>query len=407
MKIWIWNTAALVAVFGLAFALQRLTAGESRSRVAPYRYRPTVETDADLAFLRERIARSPEGIDLAILAGSLLKKAKQTGQSRYISEAEEAAHRSLAILPVSNPTATLAIARAAQMKHDFDQSIRLCDQVLRERPNESGAWSLKATGLLAIGRLEEALQAADTLVDRVPLSENLALRGVILASRGLEREAILDFRKAWSVEEPGDPEGSAWMRAMWARLSLQRGRLDEAQDLLEEALRIRPFHGLALGLLGDLQWKRGNLDAADREYATAYQATSDPLYLSRRSRIRTGSVALELRAAAIKSLREAPGHRIQLAGALLDEGTSDSTAEALSIAEEEAHRRRNAETLEVLARARLASGHASGARQAVREALRTGVLDAPLYEFAAEIEDRLGSSSRAEMYRSTAREIQP
>jgi tetratricopeptide (TPR) repeat protein len=407
MKIWIWNTAALFAVLGLAIALPKLSAGETRSRVAPYRYRPTTPSDADLGFLRERIARNPEGIDLAVLAGACLRKAKETGQSRWIDEAEEAARRSLEILPVSNAGAPLALARAAQMRHDFDRSIRLCEQILRERPQESGAWALKATALLGIGRLEEALVAADSLIDRAPLSENWALRAVILASRGEEREAIHDFRKAWSIEEPGDPEGSAWLRAMWARLSLQRGRRDEAEDLLEEALRIRPFHGLALGLLGDLERERGDQDAADRHYAAAYQTTGDPVFLARRARVRSGPAALELRDAAEKALREAPGHRIQLARVLLDKRTPESDAEALSIAELESRSRRNAETLEVLARARLAAGRLPEARQAVREAIRTGVLDASLRELAAEIETRLGCASRAEMYRAAARDIRP
>ncbi|HVR83179.1 MAG TPA: tetratricopeptide repeat protein [Planctomycetota bacterium] len=407
MKIWIWNLAALITVLGLGLGLPKLIAGETRSRVAPYRYRVTPESDSDLTFLRERIARSPEGLDLAALAGTCLRKAKQTGQSRWIDEAEEAARRSLEVLPVSNAAAPLALARAAQMRHDFDRSIRLCNQVLQERPQESGAWALKATALLGVGRLEEALVAADSLIERVPLSENLALRAVILASRGDEREALHDFRKAWSLEEPGDPEGSAWLRAMWARLSLQRGRREEAEDLLQEALRIRPFHGLALGLLGDLERERGDLDAADRHYAAAYQSTSDPVFLARRARVRSGQAARELRTAAEKALREAPGHQIQLARVLLDQGTPESAAEALTISEEQARSRRNAETLDVLARARLATGRLSEARQAVREALRTGILDASLHLLAADIETRLGCASRAEMHRAAALDIHP
>src|SRR6185503_12068553 len=122
--------------------------------------------------------------------------------------------RSLEALPVSNPGATLTLAHAAQMKHDFSGSIALCDQVLRERPRDARAASLKATALLGLGRLDEAIVCADALIDRAPISENLALRAVILAARGEEREAIHDFRKAAEREEAGDPEGSAWLRAM-------------------------------------------------------------------------------------------------------------------------------------------------------------------------------------------------
>src|SRR5204863_10178923 len=135
----------------------------------------------------------------------------------------------------------------------------------------------------------------------------------VLAARGEEREALHDFRKAWTLEEPGDPEGSAWLRAMWARLALQRGRFEEAADLLREALRIRPFHPLALGLLGDLEPERGHAEAADRAYADAFQASGDPVFLARRARVKNGAAKEDLLAAAEKALREAPGHALQLA----------------------------------------------------------------------------------------------
>jgi tetratricopeptide (TPR) repeat protein len=409
MKLWIWNGAAIVTIAALSLILPKVLGKEERSRIAPYRFPLTAKADSDidLAFLQERVARNPEGLDLAALAGACLKKARQTGQRHWIDDAETAARRSLETLPVSNPGATLTLAHAAQMKHDFAGSIELCDRVLRERPRDSRALSLKATALLGLGRLDPAILSADALVDRAPISENLALRAVILAARGEEREALHDFRKAWSLEEPGDPEGSAWLRAMWARLALQRGRTDEAEDLLREALRIRPFLPLALGLLGDLELDRGHPEAADRAYADAFQSSGDPLFLVRRARVKTGAAAEELRAAAEKALREAPGHRLQLAQVLLDRGTPEAAREALPIAESEASLRRNVETLDTLAHAYAAAGRLSEARTVLREALRSGALDARLHEFAADLESRLGCASRAEMHRAAVRELRP
>ena len=110
MKTWIWNAGAVVTIFALAFAF---SGPEEPSRLAPYRFPVTapVDADAELAFLEERAARSSEGLDLAALSRALLKR-------RRIDEAEALAHRSLEILPVSNAGAMLALAQAAQMKHD-------------------------------------------------------------------------------------------------------------------------------------------------------------------------------------------------------------------------------------------------------------------------------------------------
>jgi tetratricopeptide (TPR) repeat protein len=413
MKTWLWTGAALGTIVALAIAWPEVSGREERSRIAPYRFplSTAVDTDGDLLYLQERVARAPEGLDLAALAGACLRKARRTGQSRWIEEAERAARRSLEALAVSNPGATLALADAAQMKHDFARSITLCEQVLKERPQDRRALCLKAGALQGLGRLDDALLCADALVDHAPISEHLALRAAILAARGDEREALHDFRKAVALEEPGDAEGSAWLRAIWARLEIQRGRHDGAEDLLREALRIRPFQPLALGLLGDLELDRGRLDGADAAYASAHRSSGDPLYLARRARIRRrqgdAAGAEELRSAAEKALRESPGHRLQLAQVLLDRETAEAIPEALALAESEAAQRRNAETLDTFARALLAAGRLQEARVAVREALRRGSLDGRLHELAAEIESRLGCPSRAQMHLDAAQRPHP
>ena len=351
MKSWMWNAAAVALLAALAVAL----GGDGQCPVAPYRYPLTQRTgtDDEIAALEERIARSPEGLDLAALSRACLRQARQTGKRRWIDQAEAAARRSLEILPVSNAGALLALAHAAQMTHDFAGSIALCDRVLEARPRDAGALSLKATAQLGLGELDDAIRTADALVDRLPISEHLALRAVVRSARGEEREALLDFRKALAVEEPGDPEGSAWLRAMWARQALRRGRRNEADDLLREALRIRPFLPLALGLQGDLELDRGRLDEADGAYADAYRASGDPVFLARRARANPAA-ADELRAAAEKAMRESGDHPLALARLLLDRGTPDAVKEALTLAESESRVRRNAETLETLARARAA-----------------------------------------------------
>jgi len=398
----IWSLGVSLGIGALALLART---AEPESRLAPYRFAiPTkTEDEAALAFLRDRTSRTGEGLDLAALAAALLGQAKRTGQSRWIDEAERVAQQSLEILPMSNPGATLALAQAAQMKHDFAGSIALCGTVLKERSRDARALALLATAQLGLGRLDEAIAAADALVDRLPTSPNLALRGAVLWARGEEPEALHEFARACTVEEAGDPEGSAWLRSVWARLELLRGRFDNADDLLQEALRIRPGLPLALGLRGDLEAGRGRSDEADRLYGEAYRVSGDPVFLLKRARIRPAA-AEELRAAAEKALREAPGHRVQLAQVLLDRGAA---AEALEIAESEALKRRNAETLDTLARARAATGRLLDARDAIREAIRSGVRDASLQLHAAQIEGRLGHESLAAMHRAIATEIHP
>src|SRR5262245_27523396 len=124
MKLWYLAGALLV----LAAVPLLWPTEEPKSRLAPYRFRLESKPAGDeVAALEEHVARTPEGLDLAALSRAYLMRARRTGQCRWIDAAESAARRSLDALPVSNPGATLAIAQAAQMRHDFAGSIELCD----------------------------------------------------------------------------------------------------------------------------------------------------------------------------------------------------------------------------------------------------------------------------------------
>ncbi len=388
----------------------------ARRRVAPYRFRitPAPTWDAEIAFYEDRLRRHPEGaLDLAALAAAWTGKARQSGQG--YDRAERLARKSIDLLP-DNRDALLVLARIAHARHDFGEALRLARELQLQHPHDEGVLALLITTRLATGDLPQALRAADAWADRRPTLPALSNRALVLAAAGRLHEAEVEFLKALGAEEPGETEASAWTRTMLGRLCLRTGRPDHARDLFGDALNIMPGFALALGGLGDLEIRSGRPAEAERLYGAAFQSSSDALYLARKARAKSlrgdAASAAVLWDEAERMLRSDPpgssvGHRRDLARLLLERDRPGDAAEALSLMEKEAGLRRDAETLETLAWALSRAGRGHEAREAVREALRSGARDEALYLRAAAIEQSLGNHARASTYRDLAAALNP
>jgi tetratricopeptide (TPR) repeat protein len=361
--------------------------------VAPYRFRllEPKAPEAELAFVQQRLKDRPDSaLDLATLAGLHLRL-------RKFDDAEKAARRSLELLPAFNSGASLVLAHIAQARHDFAEAIRLAQDVLKDRMRHPDALSILVTANLGFGRVQEAVRWADQLADRMPTTANLTQRAVALEAVGRDDEALHDYLRAIDVEDIGEMEASSRARTMLARFHARRGRTDDAQDLLREAIRIHPQNHVALALLGDIVRPDSPIDA-ERHYTSALQASGgEPAYLMKKG----------LREQAEKMLRDELatstfGHRRTLAELLLQTGRND---EALALMLEESKNRRDVETLELLADALLRSGRAKDAQTVLREALATGVKSASLWTRAAAVERKLNNPSRAKLYERLATEV--
>jgi tetratricopeptide (TPR) repeat protein len=347
------------AVAGLAWVASRETP------VAPYKLRiySAAKPDAEIAFYEERLRRAPDSaLDLASLASA-------HARARNYDRAEELARASLKLLPVFNTGAKLVLAQVAQARHQFAESVEICNEILRGSSAREGALSLLVTARLATGDVHEAARLVDELVDRWPGTGSYTQRALVLEATGREREAEQDYRKAIDLEEAGEMEASSKTRTYLARFHLRRGRVDLARGLLKEAIRIHPENALAHGLLAPLEEQEA---VAALEYTEAYRLSGDAAWLARLAHLQKDD---ELFDRALSQVN----HGRALGEALLDRGRHE---EALVALQKEAETRRDWETLKALARALSACGRPREARAVAREALRTGVRDAELYRLA-------------------------
>ena len=402
----------------------------------PYRYsvsRSLPGTDnrratvlKEINFYREKVSQNPEsGLNLASLAQAYLQMAKATGESSWYLLAEQAAKRSVSNLPFNNQGAVIVLARVAQARHDFTEAIRLSQEVLKVQPSNQNALAIMATSKLAMGKLQQAKTAADTLVNKNPTQANLTLQALVQTAQGQEA-AIDTFKSALSMEEAGETGTSAYTRVLLGQFHYKHGELELAEGLYEEALRIIPRYPLALLHLAELKTRQGDYKTAESLYAQVLpnsqksSTTYDHAVFRGKARLKQlqgdRQQAVKLLTEAETLLRQENatghgngsfGHQRELARLLLEKNRPQDTAEALSLMQAEIKIRRDAQTLDTLAWALSDSGRFKEAQQIIQEALQIGTKDAAIFYRAATIEKALGNDRQALTYQKLSQQIDP
>jgi tetratricopeptide (TPR) repeat protein len=424
--------------------------------VVRYRYTTKLPTDAasdaaTITALEARVRELASPFDYAELADLYVRKAQLDGDPADYETAEAMARRSLAILPSPNP-AVMTLAKLAEVRHDFREAIELARQ---HKARSAGAQILIATAYLALGELPAAGEAAQAAIAIKPDTGGYLTRALVMQAQGRDAEAAFDFASAARVEQPGDLEGSARLRALWGRFLLRRGQLAGAAMLFEEALRIMPGFALGLAYRGELALRTGHAGDAARAFEQAFVASRQVRYLIDQARAQElagdapGADALRAQVEAIvrRELGDGGlGHRLDLAEVLIDRGgrggpgepggsggprgasgpggpgapggrgssgepgepaRSGGLAEAVALARQEVARRASFEARFQLARALARTGAAEEAARVVQAALASGAHEAQLYELAAQLEARRGNAAGAALYTRLADRLDP
>jgi tetratricopeptide (TPR) repeat protein len=376
----------------------------------------------EVAFYQQRLQISPDdGLDKAALANSYLKLAKATGDTRWFLLAQQTAQSSLNALSIHNDGARLILARVAEAKHDFATATQIAQAVLRHAPNNEEATTILVSANLAQGKVVEADRAIQSLADKVPTLGTYLQQALVSAAQGQDAAAIHRFQTALQAEEPGEAGSSARARTLFGQFWLERGQLDRADELFQEALRILPQYPPALLGMAQLETRRGQYEAAQDRYAQVYTDKAlaniyDHLAiagLAEMYALKGDSARADVFwQRAEKLLRQHPelqtfGHRRELAQILLMRGRFPDLPEALKLMEAEAKIRRDPKTLDSLAWALSKSQRYTEAQTIIQEAIQTGVRDAKLYYRAGSIAAALGQKVEADRHRQQAQQLDP
>jgi tetratricopeptide (TPR) repeat protein len=214
-------------------------------------YVPASDLGGEIEELKSRIDAQPaDARSWAVMALLLIEQARATVDPTYYAQAENAIDESMQVQPHANDVALAARAALLSAQHRFTAALAAAEAALRIDPYSAPALGVRVDALTELGRLPDALRAAEQFDHRQPglaATTRLAYQAEL---RGNDPVAERYFRDALS--DAVDPTAQAFVQ----------------------------FH------LGELARRAGRLDVADRHYRAALQAVSaDPSATAGRAKI--------------------------------------------------------------------------------------------------------------------------
>lgn len=256
--------------------------------------------DRAIAKLQRDAQRLPKSESWVALGYAWVRKARDSARPFFYANAGASADLALSLEPDSQPALDLK-GLVLMNDHQFEEARRLASSIVARKPNDPVAWGTLSDALLELGRTDEAVQAAQRMMDlkpNLPSYSRAAHLQWLRADLPAARESI---RLAIDAGSDGkDKEPQAWVLVQagmmfWnegdapgaeagfdlalqrladfppalvgkARVLLGRGDGAGAVALLERAFQANPLVETGW-LLGDAREAAGDAAGAQRAWA--------------------------------------------------------------------------------------------------------------------------------------------
>ncbi len=318
-------------------------------------------------------------------------KARRSYDPGYWKLAEQCGLCMAARRPHS-PEALLLLGHVLDSLHRFHEA----ETMARELVDTRGLyldWGLLGDALMEEGRLDEAVEAYQKMIDLKPGPQSFSRAAHVRWLKGDLHGAIELARLAARASDPRDPDSSAWSYSRLALYELQAGDAAQALDACEIALRIHPDDAGALLVRGRILLAGG--DASEAIKALSRAAMLNPLPEYRwilAEALRSAGRDEEARGEEARLVRDGASSDSRTLALFLATRGQEPEA-ALRLAQRELETREDVFTFDALAWTLHASGRTKEARAAIRRALADGTADARLFYHAGVI--AAGANDRA------------
>jgi|GEM_PF-3092476 len=209
------------------------------------------------------LTRAPKSVEASSLKGELRR---QAGDYAGAARAFRAA---LAITPGNLPVRT-QLVMALMADNRTDEITDEIDQILRQDPHASSALYIKAVHLARAGKMDQALSTLRPIESEVARDPRGAFLLALVQAGNNNLESALSYALVFHTRSPGNLAGTKLLATIYARLGsydrvivllaplheklsqdvealdllgsayLAEGRIKEANDVLAEAVQLRP-----------------------------------------------------------------------------------------------------------------------------------------------------------------------
>lgn len=341
--------------------------------------------------------------DFERLGWALVAKARRTLDSGYYTLAE----KTMAVGEARfGATAESRLLRGHvwHSEHRFREAEGLARSLTVERGAPED-WALLSDVLMEQGKLAEAIEALQRMVDLKPGVEASSRIAHLRWLKGDLRGAITAMEDAARAASPRDEETAAWTLTRLAGFYLQAGRIDAAGNVAEAALKRAPDFPPSLLARGRVLLAMDMFAEAIVPLRRAVELNPLPEY--------QWWLADALRAAGSAEEAAVVERALQARGAASDPRTlalflatrAEDAATAVRLAREELANRGDVFSHDALAWALAASGDCAAAEVESRAALAEKTADARIYFHAGAIAAARGQREAAARFFAQARPL--
>jgi tetratricopeptide (TPR) repeat protein len=358
-----------------------------------------------MAQARKLIDKNPKDFEAYnALALALSRRARETSDVNFYTQAEEALQKSFAISP-DNFDGQRTHVWLLLGKHEFAAALEAAKKLNQKMPDDVMTYGFLTDANVELGNYKDAEAAAQWMLDLKPGNIPGLTRAAYLRELYGDIEGSLELMNmAYQSTPPSEVEDQAWILTQMAHLNLAVGKIDESEKLSQQALTLFPGYHYALGNLAKVRIQQKRYDEAVELLRQRYQAAphAENLYDLAQTLQLAGKTDDANKAFAEfeqKSLLESyrgdnSNHELIFYYA----DYAKQPAKALEVAQREFARRHDVFTLDSYAWALYGNGQYAEARKQIEAALAVGVRDAKIFRHAGEIALKSRDNAAAERY---------
>jgi len=371
-----------------------------------------LKTD-DRVAMYETLARAkPEDAHYqSQMAATYLQKMRETMDPDYLNRAAQIVDNVLST--DRNNYEALRLKTAVELeRHEFPAVERDSRRLIEIAPEDPWNWGTLGDSLMELGKYSEAADAYQTMVRLRPdmSSYNRAAYYRFVAG---DADGAVEIMKRAIESGSRSPENIAWCLADLGNMELKIGRVADAEQAFQEALRLWPGYHPANAGLGRINARRGRTSEAIEYFTKAadvvplpeYAAALEDLYeaAGQPEEARKQAGRLDV----IEKMDRAAGFPANRNLALAYADRERNLDRALAMVREEMKSRRDVYEYDALAWVLYQSKQYEEARKIREKALELGTPESGFYYHAGMIAKASGDAALARKYLERALALNP
>jgi tetratricopeptide (TPR) repeat protein len=398
------KTLAVLVLALTTASLSQTAASSAQAKPSP--------AEQSMARATQLIKKNPKNFEAYnALALALSRRARETSDAKFYTEAEDTLKKSFEISPDNFDGERIQVWLLLG-KHEFVAAREAALKLSKRMPDDVMIHGFLADANAELGNYDEAEKAAQLMLDLRPGNLPGITRAAYLREIFGDVDGALELMNmALQSTAPSEVEDAAWILTQMAHLQLSVGKTADAEKNLQHALVLFPGYHYALGNLAKLRIQQKRYDDAVQLLQQRYQAAphaenlydlAEALQVAGRSEEAKKAFAEFEQKSLLETDRGDNSNR-ELIFYYAD--YAHDPLKALEVAKREFSRRHDVYTLDSYAWALHVNGQDHEARRQIEAALAVGIRDARLLRHAGEIALKAGDRTAAENYLKQAADL--